>query len=114
MTTNELLPASDSIVPYLFAVKLNMAHPQWPPGAQRLDNPNQPYYVIVGAGTSALINHLTLVAAGKVNRASRVLHIGRPDPWQLYERVRMGQWPVLLQFPAATIEGPDIDVRDFR
>lgn len=63
---------------------------------------NGPFYVIVGLGFSAVLNHLLLrtTDAGRKRVGSLpILHIGLPDPWAGYAVSRMGQWPCLLVLP---------------
>jgi hypothetical protein len=61
-----------------------------------------PFYVIVGLGFSAVLNHL-LLRTTKTGRDRvdnlPVLHIGLPDPWSDCAIDRMGQWPCLLILP---------------
>lgn len=59
------------------------------------------YYVIVGCGFSAVVNHTMLVhlkIAG-VPGTPHILHIGSTDPWSDYLPLPMGQWPTLLSLP---------------
>lgn len=69
------------------------------------------YYVIVGRGTAAILNHTTLRQTsfgqdrlkdpaddtGKTQLP--VIHIGMPDPWYYYHPHGMGQPPHLLVLP---------------
>lgn len=77
-------------------------------GTSTIDTPLPPiFYVIVGAGPAAVINHATLVrsdygierlnysVAGKIP----ILHIGFKNPWDRYMRHGMGQPPYLLSLP---------------
>jgi hypothetical protein len=59
------------------------------------------YYLIVGAGIAALMNHLMLRADPGCKRIGNlpVLHVGTTDPWTLYEEAFLGQWPALLSLP---------------
>jgi hypothetical protein len=60
------------------------------------------YYVIVGRGTAAIINHTTLRQSKKGReRIGKlpVVHVGLPDPWQEYHAHGMGQPPYLLNLP---------------
>lgn len=62
-------------------------------------SPTGDYYVIVGNGFAAILDHLTLLESGRLNGKPPVVHIGGPDPWSLYYPHRMGQWPCLLTLP---------------
>src|SRR4051794_41848649 len=60
------------------------------------------YYVIIGRGFSAVLDHVTL----RLSEEGRerlgdlpVMHIGFEDPWSYYRRHRMGQFPHLLGLP---------------
>lgn len=67
------------------------------------------YYVIVGGGAAAMVNHTTLRQStkGKSRMAHPedkevglpVLHIALPDPWLHYHHHGMGQPPYLLGLP---------------
>lgn len=61
-----------------------------------LSSPESPVYPILGRGFAGVLNCLTLP---KSRRGSRVCFIGRPDPWEAYSDIAMGQWPVLLHLP---------------
>ncbi len=80
-----------------------MASPSsWPPGANFEPDLNREYYVIIGMGFSALVNHLMLRASSEEDRLGRhpVLHIGDTDPWTLYQPAPMGQWASIPTLPA--------------
>ncbi len=79
-----------------------------PPLAVSIGEPNEPalnttasqppngYYVIIGQGPAAVINHTTLrqSKAGKQRLGDLpVLHIGFADPWSLYHEHGMGHPP---------------------
>jgi hypothetical protein len=81
------------------------------------------YYVIIGRGPQAIINHTTLRQTewGKARIAGLpVLHIGFVNPWTKYMQHGMGQPPYLLNLPgfgshpdsAQTIDG-GLDSREF-
>lgn len=60
------------------------------------------YYVIIGCGTAAVVNHTTLRQTewGKDRIGTLpVMHIGFKDPWSHYYRHGMGQPPYLLTMP---------------
>jgi hypothetical protein len=60
------------------------------------------YYVIVGCGAAAMVNHTTLRQSkqGRDRLAGLpVMHIGLPDPWLTYREHGMGQPPYLLGLP---------------
>lgn len=60
------------------------------------------YYVIVGCGTAAVVNHTTLRQTewGKKRIGDLpVMHIGFKDPWSEYFEHGMGQPPYLLTMP---------------
>src|SRR5438874_1100396 len=60
------------------------------------------YYVIVGCGTAAVVNHTTLRQTqwGKDRIGGLpVMHIGFKDPWWHYFTHGMGQPPYLLTMP---------------
>jgi hypothetical protein len=60
----------------------------------------EPYYVIVGLGFSAILNHRLLRHRGCRRIGDlRILHIGLSDPWANYDLRKMGQWPSLLALP---------------
>ncbi len=67
-----------------------------------MSNPEGPFYVIVGLGFSAVLNHLLLrtteVGEKRLGKLP-ILHIGLPDPWADYDVQKMGQWPCLLGLP---------------
>lgn len=60
------------------------------------------YYVIIGCGTAAVVNHTTLRQTrwgmDRINRLP-VMHIGFKDPWATYYPHGMGQPPYLLTMP---------------
>jgi hypothetical protein len=63
---------------------------------------DRPYYVIIGCGFAATVDHATLVQStwgvarlGKLD----VLHIGFPDPWRTYHKHNMNQEIELLTLP---------------
>jgi len=61
------------------------------------------YYVIIGRGPMAVVNHRTLreSAWGQERIGLRpVLHIGGPNPWPQYMQHGLGQPDHLLSFPA--------------
>ncbi len=63
-------------------------------------NSGQTYYVIIGCGFSAILNHLQLVEMNAPRiQGLTILHIGSPDPWLNYRPMPMGQWPCLLSLP---------------
>jgi len=60
------------------------------------------YYVIIGRGTAAVVNHTTLRQTdwGKQRIGNLpVMHIGFEDPWRHYRSHRMGQNSHLLSMP---------------
>ncbi|WP_437992733.1 hypothetical protein [Sorangium sp. So ce145] len=61
------------------------------------------YYVIVGRGPMAVVNHRTLVESawgqGRLGELP-VLHVGFPNPWPRYLQHGLGQPNHLLSFPA--------------
>ncbi|WP_437716153.1 hypothetical protein WMF45_06910 [Sorangium sp. So ce448] len=61
------------------------------------------YYVIVGRGPMAVVNHRTLRASAwgrdRIGELP-VLHVGFPNPWPRYLRHGLGQPNHLLSFPA--------------
>lgn len=60
------------------------------------------YYVIVGQGAAAVVNHTTLrqSVAGRARIGNHpVLHVGMRDPWLYYHQHGMGQPPYLLRLP---------------
>lgn len=60
------------------------------------------YYVIVGRGPMAVVNHRTLLQTqwGRDRIAGhRVVHLGAPNPWPSYLRHGLGQPNHLLSFP---------------
>lgn len=64
--------------------------------------PPNAYYVIVGLGAAAVVNHTTLrqSVAGKARLGNLpVMHIGFNDPWLSYHPHGMGQPPFLLRMP---------------
>ena len=71
----------------------------WPPGADYSPDLTRRYYVMIGAGYGALVNHWMVRATGRVGSLD-VLHIGDIDPWRAYEPLPMGQWPPALTLPA--------------
>jgi len=63
------------------------------------------YYVIVGRGPMAVVNHRTLRASewGKARLAAlKVLHLGFPNPWPKYLKHGLGQPNHLLSLPGFT------------
>ncbi len=58
-----------------------------------------PYYVIIGCGFSAILNHTLLLQSPTRWQGQPILHIGKPDPWGSYHPMQMGQWPTLLTLP---------------
>jgi len=60
------------------------------------------YYVIVGRGPMAVVNHRTLLetewGTARIG-GHRVVHIGAPNPWPRYLRHGLGQPNHLLSFP---------------
>ena len=84
-----------------------------PSESDRLDTVHKPkptaYYVIVGRGTAAIVNHTTLrqTSWGRSrladptdpSRTLPVMHIGFRDPWEGYFAHGMGQPPHLLGLP---------------
>ena len=78
-----------------------MKAPMWPPGANHSPVLSKRYYVIVGAGYGALVNHWMLRTMNHSRLGSLdVLHIGDVDPWRSYAPLPMGQWPPALTLPA--------------
>lgn len=65
--------------------------------------PPRAYYVIIGCGTAAVVNHTTLRQTqwGTKERIAGlpVMHIGFNDPWAHYIPHGMGQPPYLLTMP---------------
>jgi len=60
------------------------------------------YYVIIGRGPMAIVNHRTLVGceAGRTRIDGKpVVHVGFPNPWPKYIRHGLGQPNHLLSFP---------------
>ncbi len=60
------------------------------------------YYVIIGCGPMAVVNHITLRhdRSGERRIADKdILHIGFPNPWPKYFEHGLGQPPHLLSFP---------------
>ena len=60
------------------------------------------YYVIIGCGTAAILNHTTLrqtFEGWKRIGDLPVLHVGGEDPWYYYHGHAMGQPPYLLPLP---------------
>lgn len=73
----------------------------WPPGADPNPDLSEPHYVIIGAGFSALLNHLFLrnCNAARLGKLP-ILHIAeQSDPWGRYQAGLMGQWPCVLTLP---------------
>ncbi len=77
-------------------------------GMSSIGTPLPPiFYVIIGAGPAAVINHSTLVHSefGKDRLAHSpagklpILHIGFSNPWGRYMQHGMGQLPYLLSLP---------------
>ncbi|HEV7485307.1 MAG TPA: hypothetical protein VGQ65_06460 [Thermoanaerobaculia bacterium] len=67
------------------------------------------YYVIVGRGPAAVVNHTTLRQsdAGRDRIDGRpVMHIGFRDPWGDYHEHGMGQPPFLLRMPGYHAPAP--------
>lgn len=63
------------------------------------------YYVIIGCGTGAIVNHTTLRNSSYGKRRIGnlpLLHIGFDDPWMHYVDHRMGQRPWMLSLPGYT------------
>lgn len=73
------------------------------------------YYVIIGRGPMAVVNHRTLRESewGQDRIGLRpVLHIGAPNPWPQYMQHGLGQPNHLLSFPAFVnqpVDGPQRD-----
>jgi hypothetical protein len=64
--------------------------------------PPEVFYVIVGCGPAAVINHTTLRASAEGRKRIgklRVMHIGFKNPWPSYLKHGMGQPPYLLSLP---------------
>lgn len=63
------------------------------------------FYVIIGRGPMAVVNHRTLRATqwgiGRID-GHQVLHLGAPNPWPEYMRHGLGQPNHLLSFPGFT------------
>jgi hypothetical protein len=60
------------------------------------------YYIIVGRGAAAVVNHTTLRQTdwGRTRIGDLpVMHIGMRDPWLFYHEHGMGQPPYLLRMP---------------
>lgn len=61
-----------------------------------------PFYLIIGLGFSAILNHTLLrrtpAGIARLNGLP-ILHVGLPDPWGIYDIDSMGQWPSLLCLP---------------
>ena len=87
----------------------------WPPAANFYPDLARPYYVIIGMGFSALLNHVTMRFNERDSRIGKlpVLHIGKTDPWKLYNPIPMGQWPNLLTLPAFINRPVNCDHKDF-
>jgi hypothetical protein len=73
----------------------------WPPGADHNPDLNRPHYVIIGAGFSALLNHLLLRTNPDRLKGLPILHIAdQADPWSRYKPpAPMGQWRNALALP---------------
>jgi hypothetical protein len=81
------------------------------PGDSGLDSSDRllppVFYVIVGCGPAAVINHTTLIQTefGRKRREDSpagtipILHVGFPNPWSKYFEHGMGQPPHLLSLP---------------
>ena len=71
-------------------------------------DPNETYYVIIGCGFSAILNHVQLVqsTASRIQSLT-ILHIGLEDPWLHYRSMPMGQWPSLLSLPGYSVLAVD-------
>ncbi|NVB41977.1 hypothetical protein G6O69_29390 [Pseudenhygromyxa sp. WMMC2535] len=78
------------------------------PRVNTLDLPPPPiYYVIVGFGPAAVMNHTTLRGANFGRRRIgnlRVMHIGFNNPWPQYVEHGMGQVPFLLTMPGFAVQ----------
>ncbi len=60
------------------------------------------YYVIIGCGFAATVNHSTLVQSELYDKRlnnRKIMHIGFSDPWSSYRDHGMGQFPHLLVPP---------------
>lgn len=81
------------------------------------------YYVIVGRGTAAIVNHSTLRRSAEGQKRLRlkgdepetllpVMHIGMEDPWLNYAKHGMGQPPYLLNMPGyqAPVAPDEVDM----
>src|SRR5438270_7517202 len=65
--------------------------------------PTPLYYVIIGRGPMAVVNHRTLLESewGRARLGNYpVIHVGFPNPWPRYLRHGLGQPNHLLSFPA--------------
>lgn len=63
---------------------------------------DEPFYVIIGCGFAATVDHATLDQTrwGRTRTGQyRILHIGFPDPWQIYHPHDMNQEFELLVLP---------------
>ncbi|MGH9663450.1 MAG: hypothetical protein ACRD9L_03385, partial [Bryobacteraceae bacterium] len=63
---------------------------------------DEPFYVIIGCGFAATVNHATLDQTpwGRTRTGQyRILHIGFPDPWRIYHPHDMNQELELLVLP---------------
>ena len=82
-----------------------------PPHARMQITPfdsNKTYYVIIGCGFSAILNHVQLVSSAATRiQGLTILHIGLNDPWFHYRSMSMGQWPGLLSLPGYTVPAAD-------
>lgn len=68
-----------------------------------VNTPVEVYYVIIGRGPMAVVNHLTLRADRSNERRigdREVMHIGFPNPWPKYFEHGLGQPNHLLSFPS--------------
>jgi hypothetical protein len=73
------------------------------------------YYVVIGMGFSALVNHRMLRTKSGEERVGKlpILHIGDADLWALCHRLKMGQWACLLTLPAFDYRPSNPPVEDF-
>lgn len=80
-----------------------------------IPDPALDYYVILGAGFAAVLNHTLLrrqPGPGRIGELP-VLHIGESDPWSLYDPAPMGQWPNALTLPGIEFDAESAKPYDF-
>src|SRR5437016_12940471 len=83
-------------------VMVSLQPPKEPKEVDSVDALPPVYYVIVGRGPAAVIDHTTLQQSDfGISRLGKlpVMHIGFPNPWTKYMQHGMGQPPRLLSLP---------------